>query len=114
MFKDQPKWMAKLQTIAPEQQQTLATLAPDRQFIETAKLAGFQQWAAQRGLPSAKSNACLSNEAEVNRLVQMTSDVNSEFPQFPGTPSFTLNGELLENAGTWPLLEPKLREALGG
>ena len=114
MFKDQPKWMATLQTIAPEQQEALRTLSPNRQFVEIAKLAGFQQWAAQRGLPSAKSTACLSNEAEVNRLVQMTSDVNSEFPQFPGTPSFTLNGELLDNAGTWPLLEPKLREALGG
>lgn len=114
MFKDQPNWIAKLQTVPPEQQQALATLPPSRQFVEIAKLAGFQQWAAQRGLPSAKSTACLSNEAEVNRLVQMTSDVNSQFPQFPGTPSFTLNGELLDKAGTWPLLEPKLREALGG
>ena len=113
MFKDQPKWMAKLQTVAPEQQQALATLPPSQQFIEIAKLAGFQQWAAQRGLPSAKSSACLSNEAEVNRLVQMTSDATTQFPQFPGTPSFILNGELLEKSGTWVALEPKLREALG-
>ena len=114
MFKDQPNWIARLQTVPPEQQQALGALPPSQQFVQIAKLAGFQQWAAQRGLPSAKSTACLSNEAEVNRLVQMTSDVNSQFPQFPGTPSFTLNGELLDKAGTWPLLEPKLREALGG
>ena len=114
MFKDQPKWIAKLQNVTPEQQQALSAMGPSRQFVETAKLAGFQQWAAQRGLPSAKSNACLANEVEINRLVQMTGDTNNEFPQFPGTPSFTLNGDLLENAGTWPLLEPKLREALGG
>lgn len=113
MFKDQPKWIAKLQTVPPEQQQALATLAPSQQFVEIAKMAGFQQWAAQRGLPSAKSTACLSNEAEINRLVQMTSDANSEFPQFPGTPAFTLNGELLDKAGSWALLEPKLIEALG-
>jgi protein-disulfide isomerase len=114
MFKDQPKWMAKLQTVAPEQQQALATLGPDRQFVEIAKLAGFQQWAAQRGLPSAKSSTCLTNEAEVNRLVQMTSDATEQFPQFPGTPAFTLNGELLQQAGTWPALDKKLGEALGG
>lgn len=114
MFKDQPNWIAKLQAVPPAQQQALGSLPPSQQFIEIAKLAGFQQWAAQRGLPSAKSSACLSNEAEINRLVQMTSDVNSQFPQFPGTPSFTLNGELLDKAGTWSLLEPKLREALGG
>ncbi len=87
MFKDQPTWIAKL--------------------------AGFQQWAAQRGLPSAKSTACLSDETEINRLVQMTSDANSEHPQFPGTPAFVLNGKLLEKSGTWPLLEPEIREALG-
>jgi protein-disulfide isomerase len=113
MFKDQPKWVGKLQTVPAEQQQALATLGPDRQFAEIAKLAGLQQWAAQRGLPSAKSSTCLRNEVEINRLVQMTSDATSEFPQFPGTPSFTVNGELQEKAGTWPLLEPKLREALG-
>ncbi|MBA2466225.1 MAG: thioredoxin domain-containing protein [Sphingomonas sp.] len=113
MFKDQPKWIAKLQTVTPEQQQALTGLGPDRQFVEIAKLAGFQQWAAQRGLPSAKSSACLSNEAEVNRLVQMTSDANTEFPQFPGTPAFTLNGKLVENASNWASLEPKLREAVG-
>ena len=113
MFKDQAKWMAKLQTVAPEQQQALASLPPSQQFIEIAKLADFQQWAAQRGLPSAKSSACLGNEAEINRLVQMTSDATTEFPQFPGTPSFTINGELQEKAGNWAALEPKLREALG-
>jgi protein-disulfide isomerase len=113
MFKDQAKWMGKLQTVPPEQQQALAGLAPNQQFIEIAKLAGLQQWAAQRGLPSAKSSACLSNEAEINRLVQMTSDATSEHPKFPGTPSFTINGELQERAGSWALLEPLLREALG-
>jgi protein-disulfide isomerase len=114
MFKDQPKWMAKLQTVPAEQQQALATLGPDRQFIEIAKMAGFQQWAAQRGLPSAKSSTCLSNEQEINRLVQMTSDTNSEFPEFPGTPSFTINGKLLDRAGSWALLEPQLKAAVGG
>jgi protein-disulfide isomerase len=113
MYKDQPKWIAKLQTVAPEQQQALSNLGPDRQFLEVAKLAGFQQWAAQRGLPSAKSSACLSNETEINRLVQLTSDATTEFPDFSGTPSFTLNGKLVPQAASWKALEPKLREALG-
>ena len=113
MFKDQPNWVARLRTVAPEQQQAMASLPPSQQFVAFAKLAGFQQWAAQRGLPSAKSNACLSNETEINRLVQMTGDANSQFPQFPGTPAFTINGKLVENAPAWAPLEPKLREALG-
>ena len=113
MYKDQPNWVARLQAISPEQQQALTTLGPERQFVEIAKAAGFQQWAAMRGLPSAKSSTCLADQTEINRLVQMTSDATSEMPDFPGTPTFTINGKMVEKAAAWKLLEPKLREALG-
>jgi protein-disulfide isomerase len=113
MYKDQPNWIAKLQTISPEQQEAMVALGPDRKFAEIAKAAGFQQWAAMRGVPSAKSAKCLTDEAEVNRLVQMNSDATSAIPNFPGTPTFTINGKLVEKAAVWNLLEPKLREALG-
>ena len=113
MYKDQSNWVTRLQTIPPEQQQALTTLGPERQFVEIAKAAGFQQWAAMRGLPSAKSSTCLTDQAEINRLVQMTSDATTEMPNFPGTPTFTINGQMVEKAATWKLLEPKLREALG-
>ena len=113
MYKDQTNWIGRLQTISPEQQEALTALGPERKFVEIAKAAGFQQWAAMRGLPSAKSATCLADQAEVNRLVQMTSDATSDIPNFPGTPTFTINGELVENAAVWNLLEPKLRDALG-
>ena len=113
MYKDQPNWVAKLQAVSPAQQQALGNLGPDQQFLEIAKLAGFQQWAAMRGVPSAKVNACLSNEAEVNRLVQMNSDATTQFPEFAGTPTFIVNGEVVKGA-TWDLLEPQLRKAVGG
>jgi protein-disulfide isomerase len=112
MFKDQPKWVAKLQTVTPAQSQALTNLGPDKQFLAIAKLAGFQQWAAMRGVPSAKSTACLTNEAEVNRLVQMNSDATSQYPDFAGTPTFIVNGKLVKGA-TWKVLEPELRKALG-
>lgn len=114
MYKDQNNWIGKLQGVSPAQQQALGNLGPDRQFLEIAKLAGFQQWAAMRGVPSAKANACLSSEAEVNRLVQMNSDATTQFPDFRGTPTFILNGKMLDNAATWELLEPQLRKAVGG
>lgn len=113
MYKDQPNWVAKLQTVPQAQMQALTNLGPNKQFVEIAKLAGFQQWAAMRGVPSAKSGACLSNEAEVNRLVQMNSDATTQYPAFQGTPTFVVNGELVDGA-TWKILEPKLQGALGG
>ena len=114
MYKDQPIWVGKLQTVPPAQAEALSNLPPNRQFVEIAKLAGFQQWAAMRGVPSAKSNACLSNTKEVDRLVQMNSDATTAYPDFQGTPTFVLNGKMLQKTATWVDLEPQLRKAVGG
>lgn len=113
MFKDQPNWVAKIQAAPEAQLQQLQALPPSRQFLEMAKLAGFQQWAAMRGVPLAKSNQCLADENAVNQLIQMTSDATAEHPEFPGTPSFVINGKLAEKTASWKDLEPALRKALG-
>ena len=114
MYKDQVNWITKLQAVPAAQAQALSNLPPNRQFVEIGKLAGFQQWAAMRGVPSAKANACLSNEAQVDRLVQMNSDATTQFPDFQGTPTFVLNGQMLKDTATWDTLEPQLRKAVGG
>jgi protein-disulfide isomerase len=114
MYKDQPDWIAKLQAIPQAQLEAMTNLPPEKQFVEIAKAAGLQQWAAQRGVPTAKSTQCLTNQAEVDRLVQMNSDATTDFPEMPGTPTFIINGKMVEQAGTWPQLEPKIKEALGG
>ena len=113
LFENQQGWMTKIQAAPPEQLQQLSNLGPNQQFLQIAQMADLQQWAAQRGVPTAKSSQCLTNQEEVNRLVQMNADATSEYPNLPGTPSFVINGELVENAASWEALEPKLREAVG-
>lgn len=113
LFEDQSDWVGKLQTVPQQQIEALTNLGPERQFLEIAKAAGMQQWAAMRGLPTAKSTACLTDQEAVNQLVQMNSDATSEFPEMPGTPTFVINGKMVESASTWELLEPKIQEALG-
>lgn len=113
LYADQRNWTGKIQTVPREQLEALSNLPPEQQFIEIAKLSGLQTWAAQRGVPSAKSSACLSNSQEINQLVQMNSDATTQFPQFQGTPSFTINGKLLDQTATWEKLEPQLRDAVG-
>jgi len=112
LFAEQKDWIAKLQQVSPEQQQALTSMPPGQQFAAIARLAGFPQWAAMRGLPAAKSAACLANEAETTKLVQMNSDTTTQYPELPGTPSFLINGSLVEGAA-WEQLEPKLRAAVG-
>ena len=63
-------------------------------------------------MPQAKSNQCLSDTAKIDQLVQLSSDVQNQYPDFKGTPSFVLNGTLLERTVTWDKLQPQLDAAL--
>jgi protein-disulfide isomerase len=113
VYKDQAVWIGKMQDVPPAQIEQVQNLPPDQQFKELANLTGLQEWAAIRGVPQAKSDQCLKDQARVEQLVQQTSDVVNQYPGFQGTPSFIINGQLAEKTATWALLEPKLKEALG-
>jgi protein-disulfide isomerase len=114
LFQDQSKWVAKAETTPADRLEVMKDLPTNRLFFEAAKLAGLPQWAAARGVPAAKSGQCLTNEKEIGRLVAMNKAATDQYPNFPGTPTFILNGKMLEQAGTWGALEPKLRAELGG
>lgn len=113
LYKDQPKWIATIQKVPPAQLESLQNLPPSKQFLELAKLANFQQYAAVRGIPVAKSTQCLTNEESINQLVEMTGRATSEYPDFPGTPTFVINGTMQERVASWKDLEAKLKSALG-
>jgi protein-disulfide isomerase len=113
LYKDQPNWVAKIQATPENQLEAMQNLPPNQQFLQMAKVAGFPQWAAMRGVPLAKSSQCLTNEKSVDQLVQMTSDATTDYPDFQGTPTFVINGTMVKNAATWEALEPQLKSALG-
>ena len=102
-----------LQSAPAGQQQALQAMQAARGISRPCKLAGLQQWAAQRGLPSAKSNVCLANQQEANQLVQMNRRRDDAISGFSGTPTFTINGTMLKETATWDKLEPQIRDALG-
>jgi protein-disulfide isomerase len=117
LYKDQPTWVAKIQAVPQSQLEALQNLPPGQQFLAIAKIAGFQQWAAMRGVPVAKTTQCLTNEKAVDQLVQMTSDATTQFPAFQGTPTFIINGKLypIQNGSpAWDQLKAGLNKALEG
>ena len=111
LYAEQRDWVGKIQAADPARMQALQTMSPGQQFATIADVAGLKQFAALRGLPRAKAEACLADEAAVNQLVQMNSDAQSTY-NIPGTPSFLINGTLVENTAAWTQLEPKIKEAL--
>ncbi len=117
LYADQPDWIAKAQSADPAKMQALSALPANQQLAEVARLAGFPEYAAMRGLPSAKLNACLADPDAPTKLVQMSTDVTTAFPEFPGTPSFLINGKMVEiktGSTAWTQLEAALKTAIGG
>jgi protein-disulfide isomerase len=112
MFGAQSDWFGKLQAMSPADQQRLQTLQPQQAVGVMAEQAGLVDFVRVRGIPEAKARQCLSNQAELNRLVQMTQQATTDFPELPGTPSFIINGQLAKNAGTWATLEPQIQAAM--
>ena len=113
LYADQQDWVGKIQAADPAKMQALQSMPPAQQFATIAELGGLKQYASLRGVPKAKGEQCLADQAAIDQLVQMNSDAVSQF-SIPGTPSFVINGKLLDATATWDVLEPKIKEALAG
>jgi protein-disulfide isomerase len=119
LFKEQEAWEKKVDEMPGDQLKAWDDLPNDQKFLTVAKGLGLQQLAAQHGVPEAKSAVCLASETNVDQLVKMTNDATTEFPDFVGTPSFVINGKLVDlgqttEGGVWGALESRIKDALGG
>jgi len=112
LYKDQDSWLGKVQTTPQDKLAQIQNLPPNQLFVQMASVLGLQDWAAERGLPQAKSNQCLSDQKMINDEVQHTSDVNAQYPQFQGTPAFVINGKMLADTAGWDKLKPQLEDAV--
>ena len=87
-------------------------MPPQQQFGAIADARRFPAMGGDARGASAKSAACLADDAATTKLVQMQTDAISQY-NVPGTPAFLINGSLVEGSN-WDALEPKLRAAIGG
>ena len=111
LYADQDSWMGKVETNQDKFAQ-IQSLPTNQAFVATASLLGLQDWFAARGVPQAKANQCLSDQKMIDKEVQVTSNVNDEFPEFTGTPAFVINGKMLKDTASWDKLQPQLDAAL--
>ena len=112
LYKDQLLWMGKVEATPQDKIAQIQNLPPNQLFVAMASIAGLQDWAAARGVPQTKSSQCLTDQKQIDHQVQVANDVNNQYPDFKGTPSFVLGGNLLPNTGEWSKLQPQLDAAL--
>ena len=111
LYKDQPNWVAKVEALPSKLDDQLDGLPEAQQFLARARAVGLQQWGAAHGIAPAQSTRCLTNTAEVDRLVQMNADGTDKY-DIPGTPTFLIDGKVAGDATTWDTLKPALDAAL--
>src|SRR3546814_1000449 len=74
-----------------------------------ATYLGYVDFVKQRGVTEQQAKACLSDQKNVQAVVDMAQQGGED--GVTGTPSFFLNGTLLENTITWEQLEARLKAA---
>ena len=112
MYKDQEVLLGKVEAVPQDKLAQIQNLPTNQLFVQMASAMGLQDWAAARGLPQAKSNQCLSDQKMIDKEVELTSNVNNQFPEFTGTPAFVINGKMLKDVASWDKLKPQLDEAV--
>lgn len=111
LFAAQSDWLGKLQTMTPEQQQQLSALPPGQAASALGKAAGLDQFVRVRGIPAAKAEACLADQAQVQRLVAMNETAVKQY-EVSGTPTFLINDKVVPESANWASLEPAIQAAL--
>ena len=112
LFADQQGWTAGFQNIDEAESQRISALPREQQMAALSKAGGLDAFFRQRGVPEQKINSCLADQQAVQRLVEMN-EVAVKEHNIQGTPSFLINGELVQTAADWKSLEPQLKDAIG-
>jgi protein-disulfide isomerase len=110
LFATQRDWLGRTSTFTEADQQALQAMNPLQQTQVLAEKLGLIEFVQQRGISSAKAQACVADAKAIDELVKITDKGVREF-KVQGTPTFVINGVMQENTSSWGALKPKLMGA---
>lgn len=112
LYASQKDWIGKIEALTDADRKRIQALPQAQQFSALAASAGLDSFVGQRGIPSAKAQQCLTDEAAQKTLIDIRQAGVTKY-NIEGTPTFILNGEVIGSAD-WATLQPKLSAAIGG
>lgn len=110
LFATQHDWLGKAQTLTAADQAAIAKMTPIQIAGFLAPKLGLDRFVEQRGVPSAKVQACLADPNAITELETLSRVAQDEF-KISGTPTFIINGQKVEDTASWDKLEPALLAA---
>ena len=107
MFLGFDTWIAKAQAATPAQQARWQTGTMAQQMQAIAGDLDFHELMEPQGLGVAEIDRCLADEGRAQAIIAASQANGDEF-EVPGTPSFVINGALVEGVHSWESLQPLL------
>lgn len=111
IFGKQDDWLAKARSLSSAQTQRWNTGTIPARVRAIAGDLGFYDIMERRGYTRTQLDRCLGDEAKANALIAQMQTDNAKW-DIHGTPSFVLDGVLLEGVHTWGQLKPALDKAV--
>jgi protein-disulfide isomerase len=108
LYTTQPEWVGKVGELPQAEWDKLSALPQSELRFGIAKAGGLLPIAAAHGIPAARAEACLKDDAAAEALTKMAQAATDLGVQ--GTPTFFVNGKQVA-AYDWATLEPFLKEA---
>jgi protein-disulfide isomerase len=102
----QGQWVGRMQALSEAEQEAMRGQPPLETMRRVVAAAGLDMIAARHGLDAEQQRACLSNQAGLDRVIQMQQAGNRY--GVTATPTFAINGRLV-SGNTWSAIEPLLR-----
>lgn len=107
----QESWLEKATQTTPAQRARWESGSFGSQMRAIASDLGLYAIMEQRGYTISEMDACLTDMEQASAIMD-SSRADRERWDIPGTPSFALNGQMLDGIHTWPQVQAALDNAL--
>jgi protein-disulfide isomerase len=110
LYATQDSWTGKIANIPEKEKNRLKALPVGETMTGIAKVGGLISVASANGIPPARAEACLKDDAATSKLAEIYQAGMDKGVK--GTPTFFVNDKQV-TAIDWPTLEPFLKQAGG-
>lgn len=103
----QSRWLGQAQNASETEQAAWTTGTPAQRMVRISRGVGLDRIMSQRGVTLRQQARCLADRAAMDKMAAMTRDAVSSYG-VRGTPSFAIDGKLVDDVFGWEALKPRL------
>lgn len=108
VFANQAELFAGAETGGEAAQAAMSNQADPQRFVKAADALGISTMFQSRGMAADQVKTCLGNVAGVEKLVADNNKWLETF-EITGTPTFVINGQIVEGVSGWAAMRDRLR-----